>query len=122
MKLATIVLMLVPFAFASACYLFPYTGNAEVILGFWAVCTVACLGWGFLIRRRCPGLAWACVVIGFLQLALMLFPALKKEKAHGAADKALRSIGANHPAGGNAGLALLFAVDLHWPAAPQHER
>ena len=96
MKLATTILMLVPFAFASACYLFPYAGNAEVILGFWAVCTVACLGWGFLIRRRHPRLAWACVAIGFLQLALMLLPALKQEKAHGAAVETAHSIGPTH--------------------------
>jgi hypothetical protein len=117
MKLATIVLMVVPFAFASACYLFPYTGNAEVILGFWAACTVACLGWGFLIRRRHPGLAWACVAIGFLQLALMLLPALKKGKSHGPGDKTAHSIGLNHRLRTTPSGALLFAR-AQWPGAP----
>jgi hypothetical protein len=70
-------------------------GQAEVILGFWAVGTVACLGWGFFIRRRHPGLAWACVAIGFLQLALMLLPALQKGKSHGPADRTAHSIGPN---------------------------
>jgi hypothetical protein len=111
MKLATIVLMLMPFAFASACYLFPSTRNAEMILGFWAVCTVACLGWGFLIRRRHPGLAWVCVAIGFVQLALMLLPALKKEKAHGAARNMAHSIGLNHWVQATPGCAGRFVHD-----------
>ena len=113
--------MLVPFAFASACYLFPYTGNAEVILGFWAVCTVACLGWGFLIRRKHPGLAWACVAIGFLQLGLMLLPGLKKEKAHGAAENTAHPTGPNHWVQATPGCACLFVL-CHWAGAPDPAR
>ena len=92
MKPAAIILMSVPFLFASACYLFPYTEKAEVILGCWALCTVACLGWGFIIRRKHPGLARACVVLGFMQLALMLLPALKRERAHGATGRTAQAM------------------------------
>ena len=93
MKLATVALMLLPFLFASVAYLFPYTDKAEMILGLWAACTIACLAWAFLIRRKHRGLAWACVAIAFLQLALMLLPALKKEKSKGAVHGTAHLIG-----------------------------
>ena len=81
MEIVTIILMLVPFVFASARYVFPYNDAAGAIAWLWAISAVACFGWGFFIRRRYPGRAWACVVIGFIQLALIVLPNLKPEKS-----------------------------------------
>ena len=75
MKPAAIILMSVPFLFASACYLFLYSEKAEVILGCWALCTVACLGWGFIIRRKHPaGLHGLALWWGLCSLRLCCFP------------------------------------------------
>lgn len=121
MKPAAVILMLLPLAFAGACYLFPDSENAEVVLCFWALCTIACLACGFVIRRKHPRLAWACVGIGFLQIVLMLLPGLKRENAHAVAGSTAQAIRPNC-AGGEGGMTVLFANGCACAAAPQHHR
>lgn len=83
MEIATLILMVVPFVFAVAYYCFPHAERSETLTWLWAICTLACFAWGFLIRRKHPARAWACVVIGFLQLLLMSMPAFKPVKTRG---------------------------------------
>ena len=122
MKTATVVFMLVPFVCGTACYLWQDSSSFEEMFGLWGFSTVACLVWGFFIRRKHRGQAWACVGIGLLQLAIMLLPALRKGKTHSTAGVPPHAAGPNSVVQATAGWLVCFMSDAHGPAAPDHDR
>jgi hypothetical protein len=110
MEIVTVVLMVLPFVFASAYYSLPHIESDGLITWLWAISSVAALAWAFVIRRKHPGRAWACVGIGFLQLLLMSLPAFKPVKTRGPLHTALPANGPNdwvHPPPGWAFLSSL---------------
>ena len=87
--------------------------TAKIFGGLWALSTVLCLGWAFLIRHRHHSLSRACAIVGVVHIGLIvLIPALTPIKTRTRA-----SVLPNYRARVDAGRTSLFAFGRSWPGA-----
>ncbi len=73
--------MALPFVFCALTWFLQDSDRAVLLFMFWMLTSIICLGWGFLIRRSHPSLAWGCVGVGMVQFALVaILPLLTEAK------------------------------------------
>jgi hypothetical protein len=82
MKLPSIFFMALPFLFCASTWFLRESDRAILFFGLWMLASITCLGWGFVIRRSHPSLAWGCVGAGMVQFALVfILPMITKVRA-----------------------------------------